>query len=120
MIKSCTTQDDPTHFKSLFILFSFVLFINLFPVKVLHAAHIVELSIKGPVGPATTDYITRGINKGQKADLILIRIDTPGGLDASTRVIIQSFLSSNERIQLVIATLPPLVCVKNFNRTFIV
>jgi len=29
-------------------------------------------------------------------------------------------LSEVRRIQLVIATLPPLVCVKNFNRTFIV
>jgi len=29
-------------------------------------------------------------------------------------------LASHWRIQLVIATLPPLVCVKNFNRTFIV
>ena len=29
-------------------------------------------------------------------------------------------LAKEGRIQLVIATLPPLVCVKNFNRTFIV
>lgn len=60
----------------------------------LNASQVVELSIKGPIGPATTDYITRGINRGQEADLILILLDTPGGLDASTRVIMQSFLSS--------------------------
>ncbi len=30
------------------------------------------------------------------------------------------YIGNEGRIQLVIATLPPLVCVKNFNRTFIV
>lgn len=59
-----------------------------------YSSKIIELNIKGPIGPATADYIVGGIDKGQKADLILVLIDTPGGLDASMRLIIQKFLSS--------------------------
>lgn len=58
------------------------------------AAKIIELNIKGPIGPATADYIERGINNAQDSDLILIVLDTPGGLDESTRIIIQQFLTS--------------------------
>jgi membrane-bound serine protease (ClpP class) len=59
-----------------------------------HAAKIVELSIKGLIGPATADYIVRGISNAQDSDLILILLDTPGGLDESTRIILQKFLTS--------------------------
>ncbi|KTD38505.1 transmembrane protein [Legionella nautarum] len=58
------------------------------------ANKIVELSVNGPIGPATADYLSRGIDKAQKATLILIVIDTPGGLDKSTRQIVQSILNS--------------------------
>ncbi|WP_431606626.1 NfeD family protein [Legionella maioricensis] len=60
----------------------------------IYAAKIVELSIKGPIGPATADYIDRGIAKAQNADLILVLLDTPGGLDDAMRAIIQKFLTS--------------------------
>ncbi|HAT2010850.1 TPA: nodulation protein NfeD [Legionella pneumophila] len=59
------------------------------------AAKIVELNIKGPIGPATVDYVERGIKSAQDADLIVILIDTPGGLYDSTRNIIQLFLLSD-------------------------
>ncbi|HBD7144115.1 TPA: nodulation protein NfeD [Legionella pneumophila] len=59
------------------------------------AAKIVELNIKGPIGPATVDYLERGIKGAQDADLIVILIDTPGGLYDSTRNIIQLFLLSD-------------------------
>lgn len=59
------------------------------------AAKIVELNIKGPIGPATVDYLERGIKSSQDADLIVILIDTPGGLYDSTRNIIQLFLLSD-------------------------
>lgn len=54
-----------------------------------------ELNISGAIGPATADYIVRNIDRAQHADLILITLDTPGGLYESTRIIIQKFLSSN-------------------------
>ncbi|CAM3650418.1 peptidase [Legionella oakridgensis] len=59
-----------------------------------YAAKIVELNIKGAIGPATADYIIRNIDHAQHADLILITLDTPGGLDEAARTIIQKFLSS--------------------------
>lgn len=61
----------------------------------LHAAKIVELSIKGAIGPATADYVVRAISQSQHADLIIVVLDTPGGLDQATRTIIQKFLSSS-------------------------
>jgi len=54
------------------------------------------LSIKGPIGPATSDYINRGIQAAQteRNSLILLQIDTPGGLDKSMRDIIKAILDS--------------------------
>jgi membrane-bound serine protease (ClpP class) len=69
-----------------------IVFVGLSPVN---AANIVELNIKGAIGPATADYVVRGIDNSQHADLILVILDTPGGLDQAMRTIIQKFLSSN-------------------------
>jgi membrane-bound serine protease (ClpP class) len=56
----------------------------------------VILDIQGAIGPATGDYIHRGIEKAQQrnAALVILRIDTPGGLDTSMRDIIQNILVS--------------------------
>jgi len=55
-----------------------------------------RLGIDGPIGPATSDYIVRGIEQAEAAGaaLILLRIDTPGGLDTSMRAIIRAILAS--------------------------
>lgn len=57
---------------------------------------IVLLDIKGPIGPAIQDYISRGLEKAAKlnAAAVVLRIDTPGGLSTSMRGIIQDILSS--------------------------
>ncbi len=59
-------------------------------------AHVAELTIDGPIGPATTDYLTRSMETAEEqgARAILIRMDTPGGLDAATRDIIKNILAS--------------------------
>lgn len=59
-------------------------------------AHVAELTIDGPIGPATTDYLTRSMETAEEqgARAILIRMDTPGGLDAATRDIIKTMLAS--------------------------
>ena len=55
------------------------------------------LQIPGAIGPATADFITRGIEMAEasNATLIVLEMDTPGGLDTSMREIIQGILASS-------------------------
>jgi membrane-bound serine protease (ClpP class) len=57
---------------------------------------IIQLDIEGAIGPATSDYIDRSLDKAamSNAILVLIRIDTPGGLDTSMRQIIKKIIAS--------------------------
>ncbi|GGI87329.1 NfeD family protein [Legionella impletisoli] len=72
--------------------FIFLIFLLFF--QQVNAAHVLKIPVSGGIGPATADYLIRGIEKGQKANLILIQLDTPGGLIKSTRQIVQAILSS--------------------------
>lgn len=59
--------------------------------------HVAKFSIDGAIGPATTDYLERAMEEAQEqgARLFVIQMDTPGGLDAATRDIIQNILASD-------------------------
>ena len=58
--------------------------------------NVVVLNIKGGIGVATAEYILSGIEHAESsgAELIIIDMDTPGGLMAPMRDIVQAILGS--------------------------
>lgn len=54
------------------------------------------LRIDGVIGPASADYIHKGLAQAtaRGAQLVVIEMDTPGGLDTSMRTIIKDILAS--------------------------
>ncbi len=57
---------------------------------------VILLDIDGPIGPATADYLVQSLEKSSEinAELVILRMDTPGGLDASTRDIVKAILNA--------------------------
>ena len=61
---------------------------------------VVELHVNGEIEPVLAEYLDDGIDQAnrQAAALILIDMDTPGGLDTSMRDIIQHIVESNSPV----------------------
>lgn len=55
------------------------------------------LDINGAIGPATSRYVVHGIESAQRdgSTLVVLELDTPGGLDTSMRDIIRAILASD-------------------------
>lgn len=84
--------------KKVLILLLFLSFFTSLPVWALRKDDqpVVGIKVSGPIIPIVADYIIRGIEYAEKEDSILIiELDTPGGLDKSMRIINQKVLDSS-------------------------
>lgn len=68
----------------------------LLPAQEHGAGAVLLIELDGGIGPASTDHVRRGLDRAatQGATAVVLRIDTPGGLDAATRDINQAILAS--------------------------
>src|SRR5947208_16786889 len=60
------------------------------------AAPVAVVPLDGAIGPAAADFVRRSIERAATdgTELVVLRIDTPGGLDTSMREIIKAILAS--------------------------
>jgi len=72
-----------------------------------HRAAALGLEIRGAIGPATSMYIQHGLEIAQRrgSPLVILEIDTPGGLASSMREIVSAILASS--IPVVAYVAPP-------------
>ena len=69
--------------------------------------HYLVAEVDGMINPVTQRYISRVIDKGAKdgAEVVIIKLDTPGGLLSSTRKIVEDFLA--DRVPTAVFVYPP-------------
>ena len=74
---------------------SYCLFLFLFP-PFTDAQTVISMKVDGTINPASADFIRSGIKKAarEKAECIIIHLNTPGGLLKSTRVIVSDILGA--------------------------
>lgn len=67
---------------------------------------VVVIELEGPINPATATFLSRGFEEAEESGsaLIIVRLDTPGGLASSMRTMVKNIL--NSRIPVVVYVAP--------------
>nr|WP_189660508.1 nodulation protein NfeD [Pseudomonas vlassakiae] len=73
-----------------------LLLLGLAPASLAAPGSVWVLGIDDAIGPASADYLVRNLDqaKAQGAQLVVLRLDTPGGLDSAMRLMIKAILAS--------------------------
>jgi membrane-bound serine protease (ClpP class) len=82
------------------------LFIVLFSIISIVSANVVhKITIEGAINPVVTEFIIQSIEKAEdaNAELLVIEMDTPGGLMASMHEIVKSILASEVPVAVYVA-----------------
>ncbi len=62
----------------------------------LASAAVVKIKVDAPIHPVTSEYVVKSLEKAdlEGADLVILTLDTPGGLDTSMRQIIEKIVNA--------------------------
>ena len=60
------------------------------------SAEVVRIKVDAPIHPITSEYVVQSLEKADRdgADLLVLTLDTPGGLDSSMREIIEAIINA--------------------------
>ena len=79
----------------------------LFASSIAYSSHVVVAKVEGAIDPATATYIVTTLNRAEEmeAELLILELDTPGGLMESMREIAAEILNSSVPVAVYVA--PP-------------
>lgn len=78
------------------IVFSLFILLTLLIYPLSSYADVIVIRVSGVVNPVMSEFISKSIDNAvkEKAELLVIELDTPGGLDTSMRIIVKKIITS--------------------------
>ena len=91
-----------TIFTIIIVVFTLAIFIHTVPAEK-NSAMVIEL--EGTINPGTAQFVLKGLKRAEAGNhtLVIIRLDTPGGLDTSMRSIVKAILNSSVPVAVYVA-----------------